>query len=126
MSTTDEPDKTAPPDEEATFLAGHEPEDLPEPKQAEETSSCVLAPHPRGSRRRRTVPREQAEPRAKLTSRDRLLLPDAWTRSGLSAEDFASLTIVSAHSLYAWRKKFEEFGPAGLEERRREGQIECA
>jgi transposase InsO family protein len=43
-----------------------------------------------------------------------LLLLDTWTRSGLPAGDFASLVGVSKHTLYAWKKRFEEQGPAGL------------
>ncbi|MCA9185972.1 MAG: helix-turn-helix domain-containing protein [Pirellulaceae bacterium] len=46
----------------------------------------------------------------------RLLLLDTWRRSGLPAADFASLVGVSTHTLYAWRKRFEESGPAGLED----------
>ena len=35
-------------------------------------------------------------------------------RSGLPARDFGALVNVSRHTLYAWKKKFEEQGPAGL------------
>lgn len=53
-------------------------------------------------------------PRAGFTPQQRLLLLDTWTRSGLPAGDFASLVGVSKHTLYAWKKRFEEQGPAGL------------
>lgn len=44
----------------------------------------------------------------------RLLILDAWRRSGLPAGDFAALVDVSKHTLYAWKKAFERLGPAGL------------
>ena len=42
---------------------------------------------------------------------------DAWLRSGLPAGDFAPLVGVSKHTLYAWTKKFDAEGPAGLMDR---------
>jgi transposase len=50
-----------------------------------------------------------------------LLLLDTWRRSGLPARDFAPLVGVSRHTLYAWKKKFEAEGPAGLMDRPRGG-----
>jgi transposase InsO family protein len=50
-----------------------------------------------------------------------LLLLDAWRRSGLPAGDFAPLVGVSKHTLYAWNRKFQREGPAGLEEKPRGG-----
>ena len=44
----------------------------------------------------------------------RLLLLDTWQRSGLPAGDFAGLCGVSKHTLYAWKKRFDQLGPAGL------------
>jgi|SRR5277367_490405 len=49
-----------------------------------------------------------------LTAEQRLLLLDTWQRSGLPAGDFAALVGVSKHTLYAWKKKFDTQGPAGL------------
>jgi transposase InsO family protein len=49
-----------------------------------------------------------------LTAEQRLLLLDTWQRSGLPAKDFAALVGVSKHTLYAWKKKFDTQGPAGL------------
>jgi transposase InsO family protein len=49
-----------------------------------------------------------------FTPEQRLLVLDAWRRSGLPAGDFAPLVGVSKHTLYAWQKKFEAEGPAGL------------
>ena len=49
-----------------------------------------------------------------FTPEQRLLVLDAWRRSGLPAADFAPLVGVSRHTLYAWQKKFTAEGPAGL------------
>ena len=54
------------------------------------------------------------QPRVAFTAQQRLLILDIWIRSALPAGDFAPLVNVAAHTLYAWRKRFEEFGPAGL------------
>jgi transposase InsO family protein len=65
----------------------------------------------------------KAEPespsRRQLTPEQRLLLLDSWKRSGLPAGDFSPLVGVSKHTLYSWKKRFEEEGPAGLMERPR-------
>jgi len=45
------------------------------------------------------------------------LILDTWIRSGLSANDFAGMVGVSCHSLYKWKRRFEEEGPAGLSDR---------
>ena len=39
---------------------------------------------------------------------------DSLQRSGLPARDFAALVSVSHHTLYAWKRRFEQLGPAGL------------
>jgi transposase InsO family protein len=49
-----------------------------------------------------------------LTPEQRLLVLDAWRRSGLPAGDFAPLVGISKHTLYAWKHKFDLEGPAGL------------
>lgn len=51
---------------------------------------------------------------ASFTPEQRLLVLDSWRRSGLPAGDFAPLVGVSKHTLYAWKKKFDDEGPAGL------------
>ena len=50
-----------------------------------------------------------------MTPEQRLLILDTWQRSGLPAGDFATLVGVSKHTLYGWKKKFDELGPAGLD-----------
>jgi len=69
-------------------------------------------------RRLEMEPQPQVEGGA-LSGEQRLLILDAWTRSGLTAGDFGRIAGVSAHTLYMWRRRFEEFGPAGLDEKRR-------
>ena len=74
-----------------------------------------------GSRKSRA--RSKQKPKRVYTAEERLLILDTWLRSGLPAKDFCGLVDVSKHSLYAWKKRFEEDGPAGLEDkpRRRSG-----
>lgn len=69
----------------------------------------------RGAPRRtaRTVTPD-AERVAGFTGEQRLLLLDAWLRSKLPATDFSPLVGVSTTTLYAWRRRFEESGPAAL------------
>jgi transposase InsO family protein len=62
---------------------------------------------------RRLVQKSRAKS-APLTPQQRLLLLDTWRRSGLPAGDFAALVGLSKHTLYAWKKKFDQQGPAGL------------
>lgn len=69
--------------------------------------------HPRPRGKRLAAPTESAKKRS-LTPEQRLLLLDSWRRSGLPAGDFATLVGVSKHTLYGWKRRFDEFGPAGL------------
>jgi transposase InsO family protein len=54
-----------------------------------------------------------------FTPSQRLLILDAWRRSGLPAGDFAPLVGISKHTLYLWQKCFTREGPAGLMEKPR-------
>jgi transposase InsO family protein len=74
-------------------------------------SACPRPPS--GLRRGRRLVKPAAKPES-LNAEQRLLLLDTWLRSGLPAGDFAALVGVSKHSLYAWKKKFQQHGPAGL------------
>ncbi len=56
-----------------------------------------------------------------LTPEQRLLLLDTWKRSGLPAADFAAMVGLTKHTLYGWKRKFEEEGPAGLIDKPRGG-----
>jgi transposase InsO family protein len=75
---------------------------------------------PSGLRRGRRLVKPAAKAEA-LNGEQRLLLLDTWLRSGLPAGDFAALVGISKHSLYAWKKKFQQQGPAGLMEQPRGG-----
>jgi transposase InsO family protein len=68
---------------------------------------------PRPGRGRRLV-KKDAAPKVVVTPQQRLLILDTWRRSGLPAGDFAALVSISKHTLYAWKKAFDEEGPAGL------------
>lgn len=63
---------------------------------------------------------EETPPQRLLTPRERLQVLDMWERSGLPAGDFAPLVGVAKHTLHSWRRRFEERGPAGLEDRARD------
>src|SRR5512138_2204610 len=65
-------------------------------------------------RSRRRAP-ETKKPR--FTAEQRLLILDAWLRSKLPAGDFAPLVGLSLHTLRAWKARFAEFGPAGLDDK---------
>ena len=107
----------------------------PESEPAEETPQAEredeLAAHdavpsaPRLSTRRRgrclTKPAQGASSPTTMTPEQRVLLLDTWQRSGLPAGDFAALVGVSKFTLYTWKKRFEELGPAGLLDQHRGG-----
>jgi len=81
---------------------------------------AALPPRLSNRRRRKTgrrVAPETAAQRASFTSRERLLILDTWLRSKLPAKDFSGLVRISQHTLYKWKHRFEEDGPAGLEDR---------
>ena len=67
---------------------------------------------------KRLVPATDA-PRTPFTPQQRLLILDSLSRSGLPAGDFAPLVGLSKHTLYAWHRKFQQDGPAGLEDKPR-------
>ena len=70
-----------------------------------------------GGRRRTVKPVEGDGERRHLTPAQRLLVLDSWMKSRLPATEFASLVGVSKHTLYTWKQRFEERGPAGLSDR---------
>jgi transposase InsO family protein len=72
---------------------------------------------PKTGGRGRRLAKKSDVPAPPLTPTQRLLLLDSWRRSGLPAGDFAPLVGISKHTLYAWKKKFDTEGPAGLEEK---------
>ena len=64
--------------------------------------------------KRRRLTKKEDHPRVVLTGAQRLLLLDTWRRSQLPAGDFAPLVGLTKHSLYAWKRRFQDEGPAGL------------
>jgi transposase InsO family protein len=74
-----------------------------------------------GQRRGRRLVKPEPTPQPAMTPEQRLLILDTWLRSGLPAGDFATMVGVSKHTLYLWKKKFDEQGPAGLMEPKRGG-----
>jgi transposase len=64
--------------------------------------------------RRAALQKPQPAAETAFTPEQRLLVLDAWRRSGLPAGDFAPLVGLSRHTLYAWKKRFDDQGPAGL------------
>jgi transposase InsO family protein len=117
-------------DAEAEALAEEEASDVPLEQEDFDELDEALTPGPEredqevrvpfltGPRKGKSGPRrlvkndERARPAP--TPPQRLLLLDTWQRSGLPAGDFATLVGVSKHTLYAWKKKFDDEGPAGL------------
>jgi transposase InsO family protein len=108
--------------------SGSSPEDLSAAAEIlpDETLTARprLMPLRRGNapKGKRLVAPDAPSPRLEITPQQRLLLLDTWRRSGLPAGDFASLVGVSKHTLYAWKKRFEEQGPAGLADQPRGGK----
>jgi transposase InsO family protein len=72
------------------------------------------------SKGRRLVKPEESPPPG-MTPEQRLLILDTWQRSGLPAGDFAALVGLSKHTLYGWKKKFDQLGPGGLMDQTRGG-----
>jgi transposase InsO family protein len=65
-------------------------------------------------RRRREAAIEGAKDRVSHNAAQRLMLLDMAMKSGLPMKEFAELVGVSLHTLYAWKKRYDEGGPAGL------------
>jgi len=112
----DEPTKGQPEQAEAIAEEGG---GVYEEKEGEAVSVARLI-GPRG-RRSRALQKPGGRPErvSGLTAKDRLLMLDTWMRSKLPAEDFAAMVGVSRHTLYVWKRRFEQDGPAGLADQAR-------
>src|SRR5262245_30712498 len=99
-------------DEEPEAAALEAPEDDRPPN---------LVARARGGPRRRMQPYEArlGTAPAGLKGTQRLLILDTWLRSKLPATEFSRMVGLSQHTLYAWKRRFEELGPSGLDEGRR-------
>lgn len=97
----------------------------PEPAPEEEPLVAVdPIPRPRMLGRlkgQRLLVKPDPTPPVTLAPEQRLLILDTWIRSGLPGGDFGELVNVSKHTLYTWKKRFEEEGPAGLMDKPRGG-----
>src|SRR6516164_8933553 len=69
---------------------------------------------------KRLVPAQDAQ-RTPFTPQQLLLIRDSWGRSGLPGGDVPPLVGLSKHTLYAWKKRFDQLGPAGLTDQPRGG-----
>jgi transposase InsO family protein len=58
--------------------------------------------------------RDFERPTRSVTPEQKLLLIDAWKRSGLPGSDFADLVGYSYKTLYQWRRQYEKYGVEGL------------
>ncbi len=67
--------------------------------------------------RQRARRKQEDRSRPRFTSEQRLLILDSWLRSKLPAGDFAPLVGLSLHTLRAWKARFTEHGPAGLDDK---------
>ena len=67
--------------------------------------------------RQRSRRKQEERGRPRFTSEQRLLILDSWLRSKLPAGDFAPLVGLSLHTLRAWKARFAEHGPAGLDDK---------
>jgi transposase InsO family protein len=66
--------------------------------------------------------KKPAAPKLQVSPEQRLLILDTWRRSGLRAADFSSIVGIPTHTLYSWKKRFDQEGPAGLMDRPRGGR----
>lgn len=106
---------------ETDELADYEPDDGPDdgpdnglpPDMGPVDWRPVPLPPNLTARRRGTLTKQPPRP-TPLSPEQKLLLLDTWQRSGLPARDFGAMVNVSRHTLYAWKKRFDELGPAGL------------
>jgi len=55
----------------------------------------------------------------KVSPEQKLMILDTWHRSGLPAGDFSAIVGINRYTLVGWKKKFEQYGPAGLMEKAR-------
>lgn len=62
----------------------------------------------------RALSREIGRPVQSVTPEQKLLIIDAWKKSGLPGSDFADLVGFSYKTLYMWRRRLEQDGVEGL------------
>ena len=109
------------PEPGAAHVASEQPDTSAEPESRRRPAEIPRLQQPAKGRR---LAAKTESPPCPLTPEQRLLLLDTWQRSGLPAGDFAPLVGISKHTLYAWKKKFETEGPAGLMDKPRRSRRE--
>jgi transposase InsO family protein len=108
-----------PGDANDTDASGGESPSLPINPQPFGVSPARLGGRGPSAGRRLVSPQEAAASNRKLTPEQKLLILDTWQRSGLPVTDFAALVGINRVTLYGWKKRFEEQGPAGLDDQPR-------
>jgi len=93
--------------------ADEEPEGDPRDREVDPMPPNLVA------RKRGALAKKPEGPKMPLSPQQKLLLLDTWQRSGLPARDFGALVNISRHTLYSWKRRFEQEGPAGLAEKPR-------
>jgi transposase InsO family protein len=92
------------------------------PASAEPFAGPVGPPRLRPRRKGQRLVKKPAGPKPQISPEQRLLILDTWRRSGLPATDFSTIVGIPTHTLYTWKKRFEQEGPAGLMDRPRGGR----
>jgi transposase InsO family protein len=85
-------------------------------------AEAVGPPRLRPMKKGQRLVKKPAGPKLKISPQQRLLILDTWRRSGLPAADFSTIVGIGKFTLYTWKKRFEEEGPAGLLDRPRGGR----
>lgn len=114
-------------EEDPTVFQQTDPWDEPGDPLDWELGPPPVAPNLGARRRgtRGTMAKLPARPQLPLSPTQKLLLLDTWQRSGLPARDFAALVNLSRHTLLAWKRRFEQLGPAGLLDQPRGPKAGC-
>jgi transposase InsO family protein len=93
-----------------------------EPARAEPFAEPVGPPRLRPTKKGQRLVKKSTAPKLQISPEQRLLILDTWRRSGLPAADFSTIVSIPTHTLYSWKKRFEQEGPAGLMDRPRGGR----
>jgi transposase InsO family protein len=116
------PSESSPPFPESEAERPADQAEREEAASAEAFAEPVGPPRLRPMKKGQRLVKKPSPPKLQISPEQRLLILDTWRRSGLPAGDFATLVGVSKHTLSAWKKRFEEQGPAGLMDRPRGGR----
>jgi transposase InsO family protein len=112
----------APPPPDAESEAPTFQPETDESPGAEPFAGPVRPPRLRPMRKGQRLVKKPTGPKLQISPEQRLLILDTWRRSGLPAADFSTLVGIPKHTLYTWKKRFEQEGPAGLMDRPRGGR----